>query len=157
MRHWRLCAAAAFLLAGCTYHTPNGPRIGTPVLSWTFPTGPGSGDPFALGVPPSSLGEPHTLAPPAPDLTGRYSGEAEVTFNPGQASDCTDLRINGSLVVNGREARLLQFTGTIRQDGQVLMQAGDKWISGRFVGRTFQGVLLRRSPACAWNLSLAAA
>jgi hypothetical protein len=149
--------AALALLAGCaTYHTPNGPQTGTPLLTWTFPTGPGlpAAGPFARGVPPSSLGEARPPAPPAPDLTGRYSGMATVVFNPGMNFDCTDLALHGALIVDGQHARLLTFTGTIRQDGQVVMQAGDKWISGRFIGHAFQGELLRRFPACSWNLSL---
>lgn len=126
------------------------------MLTWTFPTGPGSPDPFAAGVPPSQLGEAQATEPPAADLSGRYSGRATVVFNPGQRSDCTDLAINRTMIVTDRRVRFLQFTGTIQPDGQVVMQAGDKWISGRFIGRTFQGELLRRFPACSWNLSLTA-
>lgn len=154
-------AATAWLLfaSGCAqYHTPTGPRIGTAMLTWTFP---GSAAPFETippsAMPPGALGTAERIPPPAADLSGAYSGMAVNIFNPGQASDCTNLAINGSLTVSGRHVRFFAFTGTIAPDGQVVMQAGDKWISGRFTGRSFEGVLLRRFPACAWSLRLAAA
>jgi hypothetical protein len=148
-------------LSGCArYFTPNGTVIGTAPLTWTFPIPALQPVPPRAApeteVPPGALGIPEGAQPPAADLSGAYSGEAVVTYNPGQISDCTDLAIHGSLMVTGRHARFFAFTGTIAPDGQVVMQAGDKWISGRFIGRKFEGVLLRRFPACSWNLNLAA-
>ena len=156
---WAAGAAWLMLASGCAqYQTPNGPRIGTALLTWTFP---GSAAPLGVipptAMPPGALGTAQQLPPPAADLSGAYSGMAVNIFNPGQASDCTDLAIHRSLTVSGRHVRFFAFTGTIAPDGQVVMQAGDKWISGRFVGRSFEGVLLRRFPACAWSLRLTAA
>jgi len=154
--------ASLLCLSGCaTYSTPNGPVLGTPLLTWTFPllappNFSAAASPPAREVPPSSLGVPQGTPPPAADLSGSYSGMAVVTYNPGMIRDCTDLAIHGSLMVSGRQARFFAFTGTITPGGQVVMQAGDKWISGRFIGRSFQGELLRRFPACAWTLMLTA-
>ena len=156
----RAAVAAWLVLAGgcAQYHTPSGPRIGTALLTWTFP---GDASPFEAippsALPPGALGTSQPIPPPAADLSGAYSGMAVNIFNPGQASDCTNLAINRSLTVSGRHVRFFAFTGTIAPDGEVVMQAGDKWISGRFVGRSFEGVLLRRFPACAWDLRLTAA
>lgn len=149
------------LAGGCAqYHTPNGPVTGTALLTWTFPTTVAD-VPFPVippsAMPPGALGTAQRIPPPAADLSGAYSGMAVNIFNPGQVSDCTDLAIHRSLTVSGRRVRFFAFTGTVAPDGQVVMQAGDKWISGRFSGRSFVGVLLRRFPACAWSLRLTAA
>jgi hypothetical protein len=152
------------LAAGCAYHnTTNGTVLGTAPLTWTFPV---AAPPPAYGVansvelanpPPVVLGIPETLPLPAADLSGVYSGTAVSTYNPRPASDCTDIAINRSFTVTGRQASFFAFNGTITPSGTLTMQAGDKWISGRFIGRTFQGELLRKYPACSWNLTLSAA
>ncbi len=163
MQRLGLAAGAGLLAlaAGCAqYHTPNGPLTGTALLTWTFPT-TAANLPFPVippsAMPPGALGAAQPIPPPAADLSGAYSGMAVNIYNPGQVSDCTNLAINGSLTVSGRHVRFFAFTGTVAADGQVVMQAGDKWISGRFTGRSFEGVLLRRFPACAWSLRLSAA
>jgi len=151
------------LATSCAYHnTPNGTVLGTAPLTWTFPVAPAP-SPFAVASPmelgnpsPSGLGIAENLPPPAADLTGVYSGTAVSTYNPRPASDCTDIAINRSFTVDGRQARFFAFSGTVSADGRLVMQAGDKWISGRFIGRTFQAELLRKYPACSWNLTLSA-
>lgn len=153
----RIAAATGLLLlgSGCTqYQTPNGPMVGTaPPLSWTFSAGPPSP---ATAAAAAELGTPLQEPAPAADLSGAYIGTAVVTYNPRHATDCHDYTISGFRVA-GRNASFFAFRGTISPAGEVVMQASDKWISGRFVGRSFYGQLWRRHPACTWNLTLSAA
>ena len=150
--------AAALLAAGCAqYQTPQGPVWGTlPPLTWTFPVGP---QPIPPAPPPGQMppdfGSPLAEAGPAPDLTGTYTGSAIVTLGRGYAKDCHDERVT-AFKVSGTTASLFEFRGTIVPGGAVVMQGGDRWISGRFIGRSFQGQLWQRFPACTWNLTLTA-
>jgi hypothetical protein len=143
------------LVAACMqYQTPNGTTmLGTaPPLSWSWPAGSQAAGPAPV---PTDFGAAATEPAPAADLTGRYSGTAVVTYNPRLRTDCHDYTVN-AFQVSGREARFFGFRGTISPQGQVVMQSGDQWLDGRFVGRQFFGQLWRRHPACAWNLSLTA-
>lgn len=149
---YRIVIVAPLLLAACKqYQTPEGPILGTaPPLVWTIPVGPQQGPATA---PP--LGTPLDEPPPAADLSGSYRGTAVVTYNRGRSVRCDDRRISG-FNVSGRQARFFGFRGTISPTGEVVMQSSDRWISGRFVGRSFYGQLWSRYPACTWNLSLTA-
>ena len=152
-------AALVACAAGCAeYQTPSGTRLGTaPPFSLTFPAGPQAlpGAQPEPATPAEPLGTPLPARPPAADLSGSYVGTAVVSYNPMQHSTCVDYRISG-FKVSGDQARFFGFRGTIDPSGEVVMQAGDRWISGRFEGRTFYGQLWRRYPACIWNLTLAA-
>lgn len=164
---WRSFAVAglamSLLIVGCAkYDTPSGPRLGTaPPLSWTFPVNP---QPLPGGAPPAQagagasdddLGPPAADAPPAADLSGTYRGRAVLTFSTGNPRPCRDHNIT-AFRVDGRQARLFSFRGTIAADGSVTMQSGDRWLSGRFVGRAFEGQLWQRFPNCIWAVSLQA-
>jgi hypothetical protein len=164
MRHALPAAALALLLliGGCAqYHTPSGPMLGTaPPLSWTFPVNPqplpgGAAPPQASAAGADDPGPPVEEPPPAADLSGTYRGDAVLTFSTGNPRPCRDHRIT-AFRVDGREARLFGFRGTIAPDGTVTMQSGDRWLSGRFIGRTFQGQLWQRFPNCIWAVSLQA-
>lgn len=148
-------AAALLFVSGCTqYQTPNGPVLGTsPPLSWTFPAGPSPQG--AASAPAADLGPAFKEPPPAADLSGTYAGTAVVTWNPRHDTHCFDLDVS-AFRVTGRDARFFGFRGTISPAGEVVMQSGDQWISGRFAGRTFYGQLWRRHPPCTWNLTLTA-
>jgi hypothetical protein len=158
-----LAAIPLFLGVGCAYHnTPNGTVLGTAPLTWTFQVAPAP-DATSVASPltiapttPIEFGTPEKLPPPADDLTGVYSGQAVSTYATGPVSKCTDIAINRSFTVDGRQATFFAFRGTVAPDGRLAMQAGDQWMSGRFIGRTFQGELLRKYPSCSWNLSLMA-
>jgi hypothetical protein len=159
------CIAAIPLLlgTGCAYHnTPNGTVLGTAPLTWTFQVSPAPDatsvtNPSTVGPNTSdTFGTPKSLPSAANDLTGVYSGQAISTYASGPISKCTDIAINRSFTVDGQRASFFAFRGTISPDGRLVMQAGDQWLSGRFIGRTFQGELLRKYPACSWNLSLTA-
>jgi hypothetical protein len=155
--------AAVLVAAGCAYHnTPDGLVLGTAPLTWTFQVqpapepAPNTNGFSVISAGPAALGRPETLPPPAADLTGLYSGQAINTYAGGLGTHCTDIQINRSFVVKGRHASFFAFRGTIAPDGRLAMQAGDRWISGRFIGRTFQGELLQKGPSCSWNLALTA-
>jgi len=155
--------AVPLVAAGCAkYDTPSGPRLGTaPPLSWTFPVNPQplpGGTPTAragAGASDDDLGPVPAPLPPAADLSGTYRGRAVLTFSTGNPRPCRDHNIT-AFSVDGREARLFSFRGTIAPDGSVTMQSGDRWLSGRFIGRTFEGQLWQRFPNCIWAVSLQA-
>lgn len=91
-------------------------------------------------------------APSGPPPQGRYVGEATVTSNPYDAT-CDNAPIK-DFFVRGNIVQMGGFLGTIRPDGRVEMQAGPRYISGRFVGSQFTGQMSDVSPACWSSFSL---
>jgi hypothetical protein len=163
---WLVCGGtlpAVLVAASCAYHTTaNEPMLGAAPLTWTFQIEPApepapkSDASSVISAGPPALGRPEALPPPAANLTGSYSGQAINTYAGGFGTHCTDIQINRSFVVKGQQVTFFAFRGTIAADGRLVMQAGDRWISGRFIGRTFQGELLQKGPSCSWNLKLVA-
>lgn len=155
-----LCAALA--LAGC-YGTGATVGPGSVPNSWTFggtpqPVMPQSG---MVGPPPSLLngqGAPGPAGPVAsgpaasgPPQQGRYVGEATVIANPLDLT-CDNTKIT-DFEVRGDHVSLGGFLGTIRPDGSVELQAGLRYIFGRFNGSHFVGQM-NNSPGCSYAISL---
>lgn len=126
--------------------------------SWTFRTGaPAPSPPVSnvLGPPPALLGNTAGAATPAaqagPPPQGRYVGEATVSANPLDLT-CDSAPIN-DFEVHGNSVSLGGFLGHINPDGSVEMQAGPRYLFGRFIGAHFVGTM-NNSPGCSYTLSL---
>lgn len=149
---------AALVLTGCQgTGITTGP--GSIPDSWTFRTGTPAPVPpasAALGPPGDLLGSAGgAIATPAaaagPPPQGRYVGEATVSANPLDLT-CDSAPIN-DFEVRGNSVSLGGFRGHINSDGSVEMQAGPRYLFGRFIGSQFVGTI-NNSPGCSYRLSL---
>ena len=132
-----LCAS---LLGGCTY-TAAGTSPGAVTIHR-----PGTIPPLAQASPPAA-----TAAAPR---SGRYAGIGTLIANPGARSGCRATVTITNFVVSGNQVVFGGFRGVIDPGGQLDMQAGHRFVSGRFVGERFEGRWWQPPPACAYWLRL---
>ena len=133
-----LCALA---LSGCTHTVKDGfPG------SITFQR-PGT-------LPPAARPPTPTGAAAATPRQGPYAGEGRLTFNPGLRAACRETIPITGFVVSGNHVAFAGSRGPIDPDGSVTIQAGRRWLSGRFTGANFEGRLWQPPPACTYAVSL---
>ena len=127
--------------------------------SWTFRTGaPASESPGsdALGPPAALLGASGAggaaAVPAGSPQQGRYVGVANVTSNPLDL-ECASTQPINDFEVHGNSVSMGGFQGRIGPDGSLTLQAGPRYIFGRFVGSQFVGTL-NNSPGCSYSFSL---
>lgn len=127
------------LLGGCTYTAAE-----TSPGSLTIHR-PGTTPPLAQASPPS--------APPAP-RSGRYAGTGTLIADPGTRNRCRATIAVTGFVVTGNRVAFSGSRGTIDASGGLEMQAGHRFVSGRFVGSRFEGRWWQPPPACTYWLTL---
>jgi hypothetical protein len=132
------------LAAGCTHTMAPGTA---PSMTFRVPgTLPASAVPPA--PPPGS-----TQAAAAP-RNGPYAGTGRLVFDPGQRGACrATMPITGFSVANG-SATFGRSRAAIDPDGSLQLQAGQRWLTGRFVGANFEGRLWQPPPACTYSVTL---
>ncbi len=162
-----VAACLGILVAGCTYTgAATGPGIAT------FQT-PGIIPPAFVVVGPPIVGAPAASAEKPAPHDGAYAGIAHVLDDPGGA--CSSLTGETSsvppsnffsfqgpdggirvsnFVVRGDSVSLGRFSGTIRPDGGLTMQAGSYYVLGRFIGPEFVGRFWQPRPGCTYTMVL---
>ena len=126
--------------AGCSYsYQPLGNAPG----SLTLAAPPGSMQGAVGPAPPSSSGPP---------VSGPYRGEAVALNDPGGVCG-THLQVT-NWIVRGDQVSFGAFDGTIHPDGTLLMQAGPRYVQGRFTGSHFQGRFTQPPPSCAYEIAV---
>jgi len=156
------------LAAACSY---TGSATGPGVV--TFAT-PGVIPPIVVIAPSGARAAAAPSAAPAP-RQGAYAGSGQVlddpggacgefvsetrhgdlppanVFTPGGASGA--VRVD-NFVVNGDSVSMGPFQGGIRPDGSVMLQSGQAYLLGRFVGSDFVGRYWRPQPGCTYSMVL---
>ncbi len=133
----------ASLAAGCTY-TAAGTAPGSLTLHR-----PGTIPPTAQAAPPPAPAP----VPPAP-RSGRYAGTGTLIADPGTRNRCRATIAVTGFVVTGNRVAFGGGRGTIDASGRLEMQAGHRFVSGRFVGSRFEGRWWQPPPACTYWLRL---
>lgn len=153
---WRTIgvAAACVVLANCSAQIDT-QSMSPSSVTFTIPgSQPRTVAPDGSVIPPPGALElnaaPAPGAPPAgPDglpVSGHYTGIANRLNNPG--GRCRDDVELTNFTVKGDRVRFGKFTGRIRSDGSIQMQAGRSYVTGSFVGSRFTGRMFAPQPSC---------
>jgi hypothetical protein len=106
----------------------------------------------AAGLPPAP--SPGATRPAAAPRTGPYTGTGQLVFDPGKRGACrATIPITG-FRVSGGVAQFGASRATIDQDGSLQIQAGQRWLTGHFIGPNFEGRLWQPPPACTYSVTL---
>ncbi len=139
--------AGSAALAGCqSTGSPEGPGTITFEAPGYRPRTPDA-------PPPQGLeGNATTIASTPAPRNGAYAGIGRVLADPGGL--CGDpIRIT-NFRVSGNRVSFGSFNGVIQPNGDLTMQAGPRYITGRFTGTHFEGRFWQPGPSCTYTLSL---
>lgn len=84
--------------------------------------------------------------------SGMYRGEAVALNDPG--GYCSTRMAVTNWTVSGNEVSFGAFRGTIQPDGALAMQAGPRYVQGRYTGSHFVGRYTTPQPSCEYQITV---